>query len=226
LPESEADFFYVTRINIQAVISDALRELRGNQLVIFCLATCAGMRRNEIDKLLWSNLDLEAGVVTVMPAPGGNLKTAKSAAKIKLEGRIVEVLREHAKICRGAYVLEAAAEPGIKTSYRSYRVNGDYSMLCDWLRTKGVTGDKPIHCLRKEFGSHFATRKGIFAASVALRHSTLSVTRKYYISAESTPSEFFLSEPPAAGATPENSLVELLKKAVMDGKIPGLTVTS
>jgi hypothetical protein len=36
-------------------------------------------------------------------------------------------------------------------------------------------GDEPIHVLRKEFGSRINARRGIHAASSALRHSTLAI---------------------------------------------------
>jgi hypothetical protein len=45
---------YRSKIDIEALIQASLRELPQEQLKIFLLATMAGLRRNEIDKLQWS----------------------------------------------------------------------------------------------------------------------------------------------------------------------------
>jgi integrase len=45
---------YRSKIDIEALIKNAMRELPQEQLKIFLLATMAGLRRNEIDKLQWS----------------------------------------------------------------------------------------------------------------------------------------------------------------------------
>jgi hypothetical protein len=39
----------------------------------------------------------------------------------------------------------------------------------------------PIHTLRKEFGSLINQEFGIFAASAALRHSSIAITREHYV---------------------------------------------
>ncbi len=39
----------------------------------------------------------------------------------------------------------------------------------------------PLHTLRKEFGSLINSKFGIFAASSALRHSNITITREYYV---------------------------------------------
>jgi integrase len=51
----------------------------------------------------------------------------------------------------------------------------------EWLRGKGITSKSPIHTLRKEFGSAMAQKFGIFAASRALRHSSVKVTEAHYV---------------------------------------------
>ena len=38
-----------------------------------------------------------------------------------------------------------------------------------------------VDALRKEFGSQICAQAGIFAASVALRHSSINLTREYYL---------------------------------------------
>ena len=54
-------------------------------------------------------------------------------------------------------------------------------MRCKWLRSHGVISSKPLHTLRKEFGSQIHARYGLLAASEALRHGGVSVTARHYI---------------------------------------------
>ena len=62
-----------------------------------------------------------------------------------------------------------------------YRCNRLFRALVEWLRGKGITARNALHSLRKEFGSQICAQAGIYAASVALRHSTITITRDYYL---------------------------------------------
>jgi hypothetical protein len=53
--------------------------------------------------------------------------------------------------------------------------------LTEWLRIKGVTAIKPLHELRKEFGSQLCAKYGIYAASRTLRHSGIAITAEHYL---------------------------------------------
>jgi len=44
-----------------------------------------------------------------------------------------------------------------------------------------LTARNALHALRKEFGSQICAQAGIYAASVALRHSSITLTREYYV---------------------------------------------
>jgi len=50
-----------------------------------------------------------------------------------------------------------------------------------WLRSKGIKANKPIHELRKEFGSLVNQKHGIYAASRALRHSDITTSTRHYV---------------------------------------------
>lgn len=216
IPERESDYFYTSEVNAKQLIEDAFKELSGNQLVIFVLAIGAGLRRNEIDKLPWAHVDLPTGTITVAPTKYGRLKSDSSAGKIQLEPRFAEVLRKHAMHSCGEFVLPSPIAPRVGSLQRHYRCQRDFTTLCRWLKTKGITRSTScIHTLRKEFGSHLAQRRGIFAASAGLRHSTIGVTRKYYVSSRIEPTSFFGTEPAAAALAPDAAqLVELLRKAL------------
>jgi hypothetical protein len=47
-----------------------------------------------------------------------------------------------------------------------------------------VKARNPLHTLRKEFGSFIARKFGIFAASEALRHGDIRLTRDYYLASD------------------------------------------
>jgi len=218
IPERESDYFYTSEVDAKQLIDDALKELSGNQLVIFVLAIGAGLRRNEIDKLPWRHVDLATGVVTVAPTQYTRLKSDSSVGRIQLEPRFAEVLRKHGAESRGEFVLPSPIAPRINmTQHRYYRCDRDCHALCSWLRQKGMARSRScIHTLRKEFGSHLAQRRGIFVASAGLRHSTIGVTRKYYVSSKIEPTAFF-----AAGndqtAPDALQLLELIKKTLAQG---------
>jgi integrase len=219
IPERESDFFYTSEVDARQLIDDALRELSGNQLIIFVLAIGAGLRRNEIDKLPWAHVDLPTGVVTFAPTKYGRLKSDSSVGKIQLEPRFADLLRKHAVESRGEFVLPLPIAPKMDVNqHRSYRCDKDFTALCAWLGTKGMTRSRSrIHTLRKEFGSHLAQRRGIFVASAGLRHSTIGVTRKYYVSSKTEPTAFFAVDEPVTLAAAD--LVALLQRALAQGAI-------
>ena len=188
ISERESDFFYVSEVDVKQLIEDAFKELTGNCLIIFVLAIGAGLRRNEIDKLQWTHMDLTNGVVTVAPTNYGRLKSDSSLGKIQLEPRFADVLRMHAADTRGEFVVYSHIAPRVGSVQRHYRCKRDFTALCAWLKMKGITrSTSRIQVLRKEFGSHIAQRRGIFAASAALRHSTIDVTRNTMFVARSPP---------------------------------------
>ena len=51
----------------------------------------------------------------------------------------------------------------------------------DWLHAHSVRSRKPLHELRKEFGSRICSQAGIHTASQLLRHSSVKVTEQHYV---------------------------------------------
>ncbi len=220
IPERESDYFYTSEVDAKQLIDDAFKELTGNLLIIFVLAIGAGLRRNEIDKLPWAHVDLPTGTVTVAPTKYGRLKSDSSVGKIQLEPRFADALRKHALENRGEFVIASRIAPRIGSLQRHYRCKKDFAALCAWLKTKGITrSTSRIHTLRKEFGSHIAQRRGIFAASSGLRHSTIGVTRKFYVSSKIEPTSFFSTEAASPPVQDAAQLMELLRKALEQGAI-------
>jgi integrase len=71
--------------------------------------------------------------------------------------------------------------PRLGALYENYRAERIFENLIAWLRSKGVATKTPLHTLRKEFGSLINQRHGIHAASLALRHANIGVTRLHYV---------------------------------------------
>jgi integrase len=58
-----------------------------------------------------------------------------------------------------------------------------FDRLIIWLRKNGVKANKPLHTLRKEFGSQVCAAHGVHAASRQLRHADIAITSAFYTDA-------------------------------------------
>jgi len=172
---------YRSAIDIEALIQDAVRELPQEQLKIFLLATMAGLRRNEIDKLQWSAFRWNDGVIRIEATECFTPKSSDSADDVPIDRELLAMFRGwHAKAA-GTFVIEAESAPLTEATYTHYRAERHFTELTDWLRNKGVTAVKPLHELRKEFGSQLCKKYGIYAASRALRHASIAITAEHYL---------------------------------------------
>ncbi|HSS15380.1 MAG TPA: tyrosine-type recombinase/integrase [Candidatus Dormibacteraeota bacterium] len=172
---------YHSTVDIEALIHDAVRELPQEQLKIFLLATMAGLRRNEIDKLQWSAFRWNQGVIRIEATEFFTPKTSDGAGDVPIDTELLAMFRGwHAKAL-GAFVIQADAEPRSATTYAHYRAQPDFDALTVWLRAKGVTAAKPLHELRKEFGSQICAKAGIYVASRMLRHADIAITAQHYL---------------------------------------------
>jgi integrase len=61
-----------------------------------------------------------------------------------------------------------------------YRCKALFDRLVEWLRSKGIDKEKPLHELRKEFDSKINDKYGIHAASRMLRHASIRITDAHY----------------------------------------------
>jgi len=172
---------YRSKIDIEALIQAAVRELPQEQLKIFLLATMAGLLRNEIDKLQWSAFRWNEGVIRIEETEHFAPKSSDGAGDVPIDKELLAMFRGwHAK-ATGPFVIEADADPRSATTYAHYRAQADFDALTGWLRAKDVTAIKPLHELRKEFGSQLCAKYGIYAASRMLRHADIRVTAQHYL---------------------------------------------
>ena len=187
--EPRQNFKYFSRINVQELIAKAREELAPEHpepFKIFCLALFAGLRRLEIDLLEWPSFIWEQSMLRVMPTRYFHPKTEDSIADIPIEPELVELFRGYRARATGQFVIQACASPRPELMYNYYRCQEHFDFLIEWLRKQGVEGNKPLHTLRKEYGSQICARAGLLAASRGLRHSNVAVTAGVYV--DSTPS--------------------------------------
>jgi integrase len=148
---------------------------------VFLLAIGAGLRRGEIDKLTWGQFDWTAGTIRMEVNEYGGLKTESSAEVIDIGPQLASYFKDQFAKSKSDYVIGSAPVEGEPEHWESYRCEKHFRDLIAWLKSKGVTSRNPIHTLRKEFGSLINKQFGIFAASAALRHSKISITRDIYV---------------------------------------------
>ena len=77
--------------------------------------------------------------------------------------------------------------PIVGANWGHYRCQAIFKKLIAWLRAKGVAGEKPLHALRKEFGSLIAPQFGIYAAKQALGHADIATTAGHYLEVKEKP---------------------------------------
>lgn len=178
---------YRSVMDLGLVLREGKAELRKSfpeQYKILLLAVCAGLRRDEIDKLQWSSIDFEKFRVRVELSEYFAGKSAHSISKddgIPISGKIAEELKELRAETFGDFVLVPDKRKPFIPTHKHYRAHQQFRELIKWLRTKGVNSSKPIHELRKEAGYQMNKKAGIQQASAFLRHSSVITTEKHYI---------------------------------------------
>jgi hypothetical protein len=75
---------YQSKLDPAGLVRCAILELADEPLKVFLLAIGAGLRRGEIDKLLWRQVDFTRGVIRVEVTEAAALKTEDSAGLCRL----------------------------------------------------------------------------------------------------------------------------------------------
>ena len=175
---------YNSTIRPELLVASARCELRADHAdsyKAFVLGLFCGLRRSEIDSLEWSAFDWHHGTVTIANTAVLSVKTDGSEGVVEVDAEVLDELRQFMAGSLSSFVLEShlPARPGLDRQY--YRCDHHFQHLTDWLRSKGIEGNKPLHTLRKEFGSLINQRHGLFAASQALRHADISTSARHYV---------------------------------------------
>lgn len=171
---------YQSKIDSAKLIEAATRELSGEPFKIFVLGLFCGMRKREIDLLMWSQVDFEKALIRIERTEYFSPKSEDSVGEIDLEDETLALLRAWKAQSTGDFVVDSNREPRHHVSRANYRCAPHFETLYKWLKNQGVTARKPLHELRKELGAILASNHGIFAAQSVLRHAQISTTASYY----------------------------------------------
>ncbi|MDR0742454.1 MAG: tyrosine-type recombinase/integrase [Puniceicoccales bacterium] len=182
LPEGSHRYtsIFDPKLLVQAAEKD-LRIAHPEAFKVFVLALCAGLRRNEIDKLLWRQVNLERKLISIQPTECFSPKTKESCSDIYLDESVVNMLKEFQASASGEFVIESDIAPRPQAHYQHYRCDRIHKELIGWLRSRGVNSNNPLHTLRKEYGSEICRQFGLYEASRALRHSSYGITESFYV---------------------------------------------
>lgn len=157
---------YTSTFDAAKLVRQAKKELSNDPAayIAVLLAVGAGLRRGEIKNLEWRRVDKDGGRILVLATGGWAPKTGESEQPVHVSAGLLRELEQFRgkpdDFVSTPDALDAAVE---------------------WLRKKGLDAPKPLHLLRKEFGSLIAEQSDLFTASKALRHSSLSVTAGVYV---------------------------------------------
>lgn len=160
---------------------DELATVHPEQYKIFLLGIMVGLRRSEIDLLEWSSLDCEQHRIRVAETDHFRPKNIESAGDVEIDPELVEILMAYQKTALGKFIVHSQNPPRSEATYQYYRCQNEFDKLVKWLRSKGVRARKPLHEMRKEFGSLLCARGGIYEASRALRHADIRTTSAHYL---------------------------------------------
>jgi integrase len=181
---------YRSSFDAKALVGAAQEELaitEPEQFKIFVLALMVGLRKNEIDKLQWTSFNWHEGTISIVPTKYFRTKSDESTRSVWVPTEMFEIFRGYRAKAAGQFVVESQVEPIMHKPYDHYRCSTLFEKLISWLRSKGVEGAKPLHALRKEFGSLIAAAYGIYAAKEMLGHADISTTAAHYLEAKGKP---------------------------------------
>ena len=180
---------YQSTFDVTELISAAAAELPGRpeEYKAFLLSLMAGLRRAEIDKLEWSSFNWPAGTINITATEFFRTKSEESARTVWVPPEVMALFRGYHATASGRFVIESPVLPATGKNYDHYRCDLIFDRLIAWLRSKGVSGPKPLHILRKRYGSLIASRYGIYAAQQALGHADVTTTARHYLQMRERP---------------------------------------
>jgi len=189
---------YVSRFNAEALLLKARRDLsippragasqeealRFEQWKILYLALVAGLRYNEIDRLMARDISREEGKINIRLHEGFIPKTTASEGQVLVGEEARKTIATMLDHTEDGWFLKA------NHSNRTprYRAGLSHDATVSWLRLFEENGNrpfadipKPIHELRKEAGTLVNSQHGLVEAKTFLRHGSIATTAAYYV---------------------------------------------
>jgi integrase len=165
---------------------DDLADTDPEAFKTFLLSAMVGLRRKEIDLLPWSAIRWNENIIRVEHTRHFSPKTLDSADDVAVDPELMTVFRGYrARSPKAEFVIASENPPCPGVLYRFYRCARAFERLTSWLHEHGIKSSKPIHELRKAFGSLICQKAAIHQASRALRHSDIRTTSEVYVDSRS-----------------------------------------
>jgi integrase len=163
-------------------LRDQERERRHEMFVMLCLALFSGLRRDEIDTLTWGQIDFGRKTIHVQTTEHGRVKSEGSDRVVDIDDGLAAILQLKMQQSTSTFVIERDVAPKPEAiTYHHYRCDRLFDRLVKWLKKHGVEARAALHTLRKEFGSQITLEYGISAASTALGHASILLTKAVYV---------------------------------------------
>lgn len=152
---------FLTVDEIEKLLAEASKRFRP----LLEVALHTGMRRGEIFRLRWSDIDFQNGLITVKKSKSGKPRS------IPMDETIANVLRQLPTRFNGGLVF-----PSMLTGEELTDINGLFPMYCKRAGIENVH----FHDLRHTFASHLVM-SGVDIRTVQelLGHATLNMTMRY-----------------------------------------------
>jgi integrase len=170
---------YVSTIDAAELLSKAEKELKpqnhGSYLA-FLLGLCAGMRRAEIDRLTWEQIDEPNGRIWIKTTDQFAPKARNSESPIDTPEFVFTALRDFKSLS----VTPPFILPGGDPVYPP-RCKQIFRTLLKWLRENGVNHIQALHALRKEAGSLMFAQTGSLDQAAEFLRNDPRVAREHYI---------------------------------------------
>lgn len=182
--ENEGSKRYVSDIDAKGLLRKAKKDLSEkdpDSWKVILLALGAGLRRAEIDGLTVSQINFRNWKIRVTIHKHFDAKTDESIGTVDVDASLLEELKEHLDLSKQFVVDPDTPGANGPRAPGYYRCDETFIRVIKWLRDNGVPGDRPIHVLRKEFGSIINAQSDIHAASSQLRHASIATTSATYV---------------------------------------------
>lgn len=171
---------YHSRVNISELAAAAKRELAESEpsaYLVFVLGLYCGMRRKEMDRLRWDQIDFERRHIWIVTTAESKPKSTNSESRIDAIPQVFETLTAfRAHSINPPYVLPGSIKPNVR-----YRCKKTYDMLIPWLRAHGMPELRTLHSLRKEAGSVIFEQHGSIDLAADFLRNDPRVAREHYI---------------------------------------------
>jgi integrase len=98
-----------------------------------------------------------------------------------VDPEILEVLHGLKARAKSPFVVPSPRVPGRTATCHYYRCEPIFDRVTAWLKQHGVSARKPLHALRKEYGSLINAKYDLVTAKELLHHCSVAITAAHYV---------------------------------------------